>query len=472
MIHKLMVYIYRLPIRWKLILWSSLVIFVLFTVYNIAQYFVINHWMKAQQLTAVHKNMTEMQNYFQMNPHALEPESLSGTQRFLDEINQNYQVIRILDVNGSPLVTAANQLSIGWISPQSVDKNETLSVWHLEDHLLLIRSPIITSSFKGTIEIFNNLETIDQLSNLTLWVMLLGGAAGILLSGLGGLVLARQLLHPVQLLAETMTNVKHKGLHERVRLTSNRDELSDLANLFNGLMDQLETSFRQQKQFVEDASHELRTPISIIEGHLKLLTRWGKQDPEILDESLAASVQEVERLKRIVQGLLQLTRTEAPVPLSEMETINLYEAVKGTVNSFSALHPDFEFQIELDDSRPLFVHMIPFHLEQILLIVLDNAVKYSFDRQYIQLSAEDEEDRVWIHIRDQGIGIPSLDLPYVFDRFYRVDKSRSHEQGGTGLGLAIAKRLVEYYGGKIIVASKENQGTTVSLCFLRGSKKK
>jgi two-component system sensor histidine kinase ArlS len=462
-----MVLIHRLPIRWKLVLWSSLVIFVLFTFYNIAQYFVINHWMKVQQLNAMHKNMAEMQNYFQVNPHALDPGSLSGTQGFLDNINQKYQVIRILDVNGSPLVTAANQLSIRWIAPQSVDRTETLSVWHLEDHLLLIRSPILTETFKGTIEIFNNLETIDQLSNLTLWVMLLGGVIGILLSGLAGLVLARQLLQPVQLLAETMTNVKHKGLHERVRLTSNSDEISDLANLFNGLMDQLEASFRQQKQFVEDASHELRTPISIMEGHLNLLVRWGKQDPEILDESLAASVQEVERLKRIVQELLQLTRTEAPISLSEMETLNLYEVVKGTINSFSAVHPDFHFQVEWDDSRPLFVHMIPFHLEQILQIVFDNAVKYSFDRPYIHLSAEVEENRLWIHIRDHGIGIPSLDLPYVFDRFYRVDKSRSREQGGTGLGLAIAKRLVEYYGGKIIIASKENQGTTVSLCFFQ-----
>jgi two-component system sensor histidine kinase ArlS len=465
MINKMILQFNRLPIKWKLVLGSSLVLFLLFAFYNLAQYLVINEWMKKQQLMTMQKNMTELQIYFQEKNHSFESDNLSSIQTYLDNFNQNHQVIRILDVEGFPVVTAADHLPSDWVIPQPVEQSQTLSIWHLEDHLLVMRSPLITPTFKGTIEIFGNLEILDQLSDLTLWVMLIGGAAGVLISGLGGLVLARQLLKPIQLLTETIKNVKQKGLHERVRKMGNHDELSNLANLFNELMDQLETSFRQQKQFVEDASHELRTPISIIEGHLRLLNRWGKQEPEIVDESLSASLQEVDRLKGIVQELLQLTRSEAPLHDSEIENLHLHQAITGIVKSFSVLHPEFDFHTELEDITSVDIKMIPFHLEQIVLILLDNAVKYSLDQKNIRLICTEKDHGVQIHFIDQGIGIPESDLPYVFDRFYRVDKSRSREQGGTGLGLSIAKRLVEYYGGKISIVSNEKEGTDVGIWF-------
>ncbi len=455
----------RLPIKWKLVLWSSLLLFLLFAVYNLAQYWVINEWMKKQELVSMQKNMVELQDYFQEKRLALEPGNVTNTQKFLDNFNQSNQVIRILDAAGTPIITAADHLDSEWVSPKSVEHMETLNIWHLEEHLLVMRSPLVTPDFKGTLEIFNNLETFEQLSKLTLWVMLIGGAAAVLLSGLGGLVLARKLLQPVQMLAETIKNVKQKGMHERVRKVGNEDELSNLASLFNELMDQLEASFRQQKQFVEDASHELKTPISIIEGHLRLLNRWGKQEPMIVDESLTASLQEVERLKGIVQELLQLTRSEVSIPESDLEIFHMYEVIAGIVKSFSVLHPDFEFRTELEEIKSISIQMLPFHLEQTMLILLDNAVNYSLEPRNILLIGTQRGNGVQLQVIDQGIGIPESDLPHVFDRFYRVDKSRNREQGGTGLGLSIAKRIVESYGGEISISSKENQGTTVAIWF-------
>ncbi|WP_240417724.1 HAMP domain-containing histidine kinase [Paenibacillus periandrae] len=440
-------------------------LFLLFAVYNLAQYWVINEWMKKQELVSMQKNMVELQDYFQEKRLALEPGNVTNTQKFLDNFNQSNQVIRILDAAGTPIITAADHLDSEWVSPKSVEHMETLNIWHLEEHLLVMRSPLVTPDFKGTLEIFNNLETFEQLSKLTLWVMLIGGAAAVLLSGLGGLVLARKLLQPVQMLAETIKNVKQKGMHERVRKVGNEDELSNLASLFNELMDQLEASFRQQKQFVEDASHELKTPISIIEGHLRLLNRWGKQEPMIVDESLTASLQEVERLKGIVQELLQLTRSEVSIPESDLEIFHMYEVIAGIVKSFSVLHPDFEFRTELEEIKSISIQMLPFHLEQTMLILLDNAVNYSLEPRNILLIGTQRGNGVQLQVIDQGIGIPESDLPHVFDRFYRVDKSRNREQGGTGLGLSIAKRIVESYGGEISISSKENQGTTVAIWF-------
>jgi two-component system sensor histidine kinase ArlS len=263
-----------------------------------------------------------------------------------------------------------------------------------------------------------------------------------------------------------MISIKQNGLQERVGVPgSNNDELAQLARVFNDLMEQLETSFYNQKQFAQDASHELRTPISIIEGHISLLSRWGKHDPEILEESLKVSLQELGRLKAIVNELLELTRAEEKSREPHDFPCEVQDTLQYTLRNFALLHPDFEFTQDLNKLDGAVIHILPNHLEQILLILLDNAVKYSGTLRAIRLNGVVVRSQVQIRVEDSGIGVPEKDLPLVFQRFYRVDKSRSREQGGSGLGLAIAERLVAKYGGSIAIASKPGQGTAVTLTF-------
>jgi two-component system sensor histidine kinase ArlS len=254
----------RLPIKWKMVLWSSFILFVLFAVYNVTQFFVIDHWMSVKERESVQMKMAELQNYFQEKQSGLDAEQIRSSQSFLERFTENKQFIRILDSQGNIIITVSNQLPSDSVLPQISEQSIQLSVWRGEDHLFVMRSPLVSEHFHGTIEIVNNLETLDHLSNTILLVMIVAGIGALLLSGLGGLVLAKQLLKPIQAFAETIQNVKERGLQERVTNLNNNDELSNLARHFNDLMDQLETSFKQQKQFVEDASHELRTPISIM----------------------------------------------------------------------------------------------------------------------------------------------------------------------------------------------------------------
>lgn len=202
-----------------------------------------------------------------------------------------------------------------------------------------------------------------------------------------------------------------------------------------------------------------------MEGHLSLLNRWGKSDPVVLDESLSASLQEVRRLKGIVQELLTLMKAESQFTYENRMPILLEPIIHETLKRLELLHPDFVFEVNLDKMRDICVSITPLHVEQILLIVLDNAVKYTTEDKRVLIEGTKLRNEVEITIVDHGVGIPQEDLAYVFDRFYRADKARSRELAGTGLGLSIAKRLVNNYQGEITVSSQEKVGTKVSIKF-------
>ncbi len=229
---------------------------------------------------------------------------------------------------------------------------------------------------------------------------------------------------------------------------------------FNELLDKITFYIDQQKQFVEDVSHELRTPVAIVEGHLNLLNRWGKDDPVVLEESLTSSLAELQRMKTLVQEMLDLSRAPAISEQYKDSETKVYEVVKTVINNFIVLHEDFNFIFDNDLAYELVCPIYHNHFEQILIILMDNAVKYSLNRKEIIVSLSCNTNFVEINVQDFGMGMTEEDRKKVFSRFYRVDKARSRERGGNGLGLSIAKGLVESYGGSIEVNSVLNSGSS------------
>lgn len=244
-----------------------------------------------------------------------------------------------------------------------------------------------------------------------------------------------------------------------------RDELADISEIFNEMLDRMRRYIEQQEQFVEDVSHELRTPVAIMEGHLNLLNRWGKDDPEILDESLKASLQEISRMKSLVQEMLDLSRAEQVDTQYANERTDAKQVVYQVFNNFQLVYP--EFHITLDDDLPTEVELKIYrnHFEQLLIILLDNAIKYSTDRKEVHISISRTMNEFEIAVQDFGEGITEEDLEKIFDRFYRVDKARARNKGGNGLGLSIAKQLVENYKGRIDAESVLHQGTIFRILF-------
>lgn len=418
-----------------------------------------------QEKIAAQQSMNEILNYFLERETDFKESEFDQIRNFLNKVNQPNQMIRLIDQDGNRMISVSSAIPEEWAAPLPTASPQTSISWNSEPPLLIMRSPLTIFQFNGTVEIVKSLQDFDRLNSAILRFMIIFGLGGVVLCGLGGGLLAWQLLKPLQSMAQTIRNIKRRGLHERMQLTNKQDEIGTLIRIFNTMMDQVERSFQQQSQFVEDASHELKTPIAIIEGHLSLLQRWGKQDEEVMEESLNASIQELRRLKGLIQELLTLTRAENEGLGEGQPVTRPEEAVRSILGNVSLIYPEIDLQLEWHGKTEVMIGISQEHLEQLLLILLDNAVKYSASNNVIEVRVLVDEDSVRLEVIDKGRGIPAEELPYVWDRFYRVDKSRSRGEGGHGLGLSIAKRLVERYDGSIEISSREKEGTTVIVTF-------
>ncbi|OMP68338.1 HAMP domain-containing sensor histidine kinase [Domibacillus epiphyticus] len=458
-------YFSGLPIKWKITIWSSAFMFILFFSYLVLQYMIIEHRSLNYEKQNINRQLEEMLVIIESNNQPLTIEEIKKSENDFSRINDEDQLTRIIDEKGNIVLSVSDGYPETEIIPLPVKSKKFEIVRNSEDPLLILRAPIVTDEFVGTVEIIRSMEMFDDFIDNIFFVLVAAGLGGLLLSFLGGTFLSRQLLSNVRVMTDTMQKIKVNGLEERVPVYETNDEIAQLGKLFNELMDDLEESFTQQKQFVEDASHELRTPLAIIHGHLSLLNRWGKDDPEVLNKSLQSSLKEVERLIQLVQELLELSRAETgttgPSEVRQVQADHLIQSVK---RNFELLHPDYVFTVHMQGDTP-YVSIPSRYLEQVLIILLDNAVKFSTNKKEIIITCTSEKQIMRIQVIDKGIGIPKQDIPYVLNRFYRVDKARSRKQGGLGLGLAIAKRWVEKYNGTISIQSKEGEGTTFTITF-------
>ena len=323
--------------------------------------------------------------------------------------------------------------------------------------------PIISNKSRvliGYLAITNRLDNLKQLkeelNQLALSILFVSAIIAIVL----GYLLSNQMTKPIKKIQEIISSISEENIStKRIKVSEKNDEFAIVSEHFNELLDKISFYIEQQKHFVEDVSHELRTPVAIVEGHLKLLNRWGKDDPEVLEESLQASLIELRRMKTLVQEMLDLSRAPQVKEQYKDATTNVTDVVKQVVHNFEVLYPDFTFVFDDDLKRDLWIPIYLNHLEQVVIILMDNAVKYSLNRKEIIMSLSKGEEHVEIAVQDFGMGMSEEDCKKVFSRFYRVDKARSREKGGNGLGLSIAKELIESYEGEISVTTLLDHGS-------------
>ncbi|KRM88294.1 Signal transduction histidine kinase [Lacticaseibacillus thailandensis DSM 22698 = JCM 13996] len=328
---------------------------------------------------------------------------------------------------------------------------------------LVARTPIVsahTSKVIGYLQVTNALTSYHRTMNRVTNTIYVVSFAALVISAMMGFFLASRFLRPIRRISSTIDQINSEPQSDaRIPALRTNDELSHLINEFNAMLDRIQRFIDQQTDFVGDVSHELRTPVAILEGHLNLLNRWGKDDPEVLDESLKASLQEVSRMKSLIQEMLDLTRADQVETQFVNAVTEVNEVVEQVTNDMQMIHPDFTITLEDELPGPTWVQFYRNHMEQVLIILVDNAVKYSRDRKEIHVSVGSSDDSVDLAVQDFGEGIAPQNQDRVFNRFYRVDKARSREKGGNGLGLSIAKQLIDGYHGTIGVESVQGSGS-------------
>ncbi len=286
--------------------------------------------------------------------------------------------------------------------------------------------------------------------------------------------ISKRHLAPLHVMTTNVQDVSISSLDKRLNVRGTKDELKDLAMVFNKMMDNIQLSYERQRQFVSDASHELRTPIAVIKGYANMLDRWGKEDPEILMESIDAIQGEADNMQSLVESLLFIARNDKGALKMDMEPFDLSDLMREIVKETNLIDSEHEIIPEIAETIPYFGSAEK--LKQAIRVFIDNAIKYTPNGGLLRLKLQLSERHALLAIEDNGIGISSEDLPHIFDRFYRADKSRSRladnpqKTGGTGLGLAIAKIIVEQHRGKIHVDSALNQGTKVTIILPRRRK--
>ena len=282
----------------------------------------------------------------------------------------------------------------------------------------------------------------------------------VFITGIIGVFLAKITLNPVDRIIKTVQKITAESLKLRIPMPGTRDEIERLAATFNGMLDRLEKAFSSQKHFIQDASHELKTPLTILQGELEVTLKRMRTAAEY-EEVLKSSLEEIRRISSIVENLLLLARVEDRETGLDVREFNLQRVLQEAVDGMKTLAREKFLALSLSPDGAIMMRGDEQKLKQVFINLLDNAIKYTPPHGSVSVSASTTAASVRITVQDTGIGIPPAELPHIFDRFYRVDKARS--SSGFGLGLSIARSIVEAHRGTISAESSLNRGSAFTV---------
>lgn len=328
---------------------------------------------------------------------------------------------------------------------------------------MVITGPIEIGNSQYTIQIIRENEMFQEFTENSLPILIFTLILGLALSGIGAMYVSKNFIKRLRRLTTTMNEIKEKGINKRAEISDLNDEVDKVNIVFNSMMDELEEAFHEQSRFVSDASHELKTPLTALNGHLSMLKRWGKNDKERLEKSLDTCISEVERLTKIVNDMLTLSREEkVEIDLENINEVEPKIIIDEVIEQYKILNPDVNYTTNIDDIK---VKIDPNDLKQLLIIFIDNSIKYNNKNNIeIRINFKKILNKMQIEVIDNGIGIPSEEVNNVMKRFYKVDKSRKHNSS-FGIGLSIASRIVKNYNGEIFISSELDKYTKVTVVF-------
>jgi heavy metal sensor kinase len=336
---------------------------------------------------------------------------------------------------------------------------ETFKVGGQQPIRVITMPVLLEGQLINLVQVGTSLEAVQEtLRNLKIFLFAAVPSV-LILAALFARFMARRALKPISRIIDTARDIgQGQELSKRIPVLKIKDELGQLALTFNEMMNRLENSFAQMRQFSSDASHELRTPLTVLKGQNELILSKQRK-PEEYQEVISSNLEEINYMSKVLEDLFVLSRSDENQVNLDCDPVDLRALVEEVCKHAEILAEENNIKIVFSFLEPTAIKGDEVRLRQMVWNVLQNGIKYTQRGGELKISLQNEGEFVLLTIQDTGIGIPEKDLPLIFNRFYRVDKARTRDEGGSGLGLSICRQIAEAHKGKIEVESKLGVGT-------------
>ncbi|RCX23840.1 signal transduction histidine kinase [Fontibacillus phaseoli] len=448
-----------MKLRSKIHFYTSVLFAVLLITVNLSVYILFARMSVGNEIKRVEAGAESIVKGVRQSAGLIPPDDLLRAYAPLDGM------LRVVKEDGTstPPVTTSTEQQLSKLEYAFEEERQTKRIEVGQTSYVWVSVPVIWTDGKVVnVQVMESINNTENSLYALRTVLVVVTFIALIPAVLSSRILAERMMKPITSMIGTMKEIMSSGRFKRLSQSgASKDELREMEETFNEMIGKLESNFERQERFVSDASHELKTPLTVIESYASLLERRGKERPDLFDEAVEAILSETVRMREMTEQLLMLARRPEGWSI-KLESFDLARVAEESVRSFrNAYHREITFFAEgsfwqtTDASK----------LKQLLFILLDNARKYS--EAVITVRVGGDEQAHWITVEDQGIGIPKDELDKVFDRFYRLDpaRTRGSGEGGYGLGLALAKDIAEAIDVRIQLDSIVDQGTTASLIF-------
>lgn len=340
------------------------------------------------------------------------------------------------------------------------------SKWKTENYMASMSPIIIDNNVKGFVYMFLNTKTIRNMIDELTYQFLIIGFISLLLSIITIFFLSRFIAIPLIQMKKVTEHIS-QGYHDLKLNTDRDDELGDLARSIESLSDDLARLKKDRNEFLSSISHELRTPLTYLKGYADVAMRTNIT-VEQRKEYLSIIKEEASHVAALIKDLFELAKMDENSFVIKKEKVNLNKFLQHTLSTFQPAYQSKNVKLHLDCKSTIYACIDHNRFKQVIHNLLDNALKHSEPQTNVRVEAKQLKKGIEMTISDEGEGIPESELPYIWERLYRVEKSRSRLTGGTGLGLAIVKKIIESHGAEIRVNSEIGRGTTFTISLLEG----
>ncbi|WP_342525591.1 HAMP domain-containing histidine kinase [Chryseomicrobium sp. FSL W7-1435] len=442
-------------LRSKWSFWTASAMVVTYILLAFVLFTALSQWILANERTSAELSFTELESYMESRGPSLSIQDFERNTGLLNQFLSRNQSAVLLNQDGIEIL----QINPATPFPAFSGVTESFQQITVNDEELLYK---VTEFEIGTgtlyIAMAHSLENYTSMLAYLLWSMLLFGILFVILSGITGYFLSSVLTKPLFELKTAMQSTT-PGQNETVAISyAGQDEIGQLTAEYQKMVLRIEDVYKMQERFIGNISHELRSPIQAMEGNISMLARWGKEDPQLVEETIGVVKQELMRMKEMMEAILALAKTDE---LSK-QLIDVEEQTLEVVERVHKLHPSAKIAVELQPIKLWFSDSL---FRQLIFNLLENGIRYNENMPELLIDGRVIGDTYQLTIEDNGIGMSEEQLEKIFEPFYTIDSARSKQLGGTGLGLTIVKQVLERSKGSIFVSSQLAKGSRFTMNF-------